>query len=51
MSFVISAKLLTLAHEQDHDVRTEMAPSVLAYHLTRVINILGIMPLIRAIGA
>ena len=33
------------------NVRTEMALSVLAYNLTRVINILGIAPLIQAIRA
>lgn len=33
------------------NVRTEMAFSVLAYNLTRVINILGITPLIQAIRA
>jgi transposase len=33
------------------NVRTEMALSVLAYNLTRVINILGIRPLIAAIRA
>ena len=32
-------------------VATEMALSVLAYNLTRVINIIGIKPLIAAIGA
>jgi hypothetical protein len=32
------------------NVRTDMALSVLAYNLTRVINILGIRPLIAAIG-
>jgi hypothetical protein len=32
-------------------VATEMALSVLAYSLTRVINIVGIKPLIAAIGA
>ena len=31
------------------NVRTEIALSVLAYNLTRVINILGITPLIQAI--
>ena len=33
------------------NVRTEMALSVLAYNLTRVINILGIAPLLKAIRA
>jgi transposase len=33
------------------NVRTEMALSVLAYNLTRVINILGVTPLIQAIRA
>ena len=33
------------------NVRTEMALSVLAYNLTRVINILGVAPLIQAIRA
>ena len=33
------------------NVRTEMALSVLAYNLTRVMNILGIAPLIKAMGA
>ena len=32
-------------------VRTEMALSVLAYNLTRVMNILGIVPLITAMRA
>jgi Transposase DDE domain len=32
-------------------VATEMALSVLAYNLTRVMNIVGIKPLIAAIGA
>jgi len=32
-------------------VATEMALSVLAYNLTRVMNIIGVKPLIRAIGA
>ena len=33
------------------NVRTEMALSVLAYNLTRVMNILGIGPLIQAMRA
>jgi transposase len=33
------------------NVRTEMAPSVLAYNLTRVMNIIGIRPLMAAIRA
>jgi transposase len=33
------------------NVRTEMALSVLAYNLTRVMNIIGIRPLIQAMGA
>jgi transposase len=33
------------------NVRTDMALSVLTYNLTRVINILGITPLIQAIRA
>jgi transposase len=33
------------------NVRTEMALSVLAYNLTRVMNIFGICPLIKAMGA
>jgi transposase/uncharacterized small protein (DUF1192 family) len=33
------------------NVRTEMALSVLAYNLTRVMNIMGIEPLIEAMGA
>lgn len=33
------------------NVRTEMAPSMLAYNLPRTINILGITPLIQAIRA
>lgn len=33
------------------NVRTEIALSVLAYNLTRVINLLGITPLIQAIRA
>jgi transposase len=33
------------------NVRTEMALSVLAYNLTRVMSILGIRPLIQAMGA
>ena len=32
-------------------VTTEMALSVLAYHLTQMVNIIGIEPLIAAIGA
>jgi len=32
-------------------VATEMALSVLAYNLTRVMNILGVAPLIKAMGA
>jgi len=32
-------------------VATEMALSVLAYNLTRVMNIVGVRPLITAIGA
>ena len=32
-------------------VATEMALSVLAYNLTRVMNMIGIKPLIAAIGA
>ena len=32
-------------------VATEMALSVLAYNLTRVMNIIGVKPLIAAIGA
>jgi hypothetical protein len=32
-------------------VATEMALSVLAYNLTRVMNIVGVKPLIAAIGA
>jgi hypothetical protein len=33
------------------NVRTEMALSVLAYNLTRVINIVGLRPLMAAIKA
>ncbi len=33
------------------NVRTEMALNVLAYNLTRVMNIIGIRPLIAAIRA
>ncbi len=33
------------------NVRTEMALNVLAYNLTRVMNIFGIRPLIQAMGA
>ncbi len=33
------------------NLRTEMALSVLAYNLTRAMNIIGIRPLIQAIGA
>ncbi len=33
------------------NVRTEMALSVLAYNLTRVMNIIGVRPLIQAMGA
>ncbi len=33
------------------NVRSEMALSVLAYNLTRVMNILGVRPLMAAIGA
>jgi transposase len=33
------------------NVRTEMALSVLAYNLTRVMNIMGIEPLIEAMRA
>ncbi len=33
------------------NVRTEMALSVLAYNLTWVMNIIGIRPLIQAMGA
>ncbi len=33
------------------NVRTEMALSVLAYNLTRVMNILGIAPLLKAMRA
>ncbi len=32
------------------NVRTEMALSVLAYNLTRVMNIIGVRPLIQAMG-
>ncbi len=32
------------------NVRTEMALSVLAYNLTRVMNIIGIRPLVQAMG-
>jgi Transposase DDE domain len=32
-----------------HNVKTEMSLAVLAYNLTRVINIIGIQPLIAAI--
>ena len=32
-------------------IATEMALSVLAYNLTRVMNIVGVKPLIAAIGA
>ena len=32
-------------------VATEMALSVLAYNLTRVLNIIGVKPLIAAVGA
>ena len=32
-------------------VATEMALSVLAYNLTRVMNIIGVRPLLVAIGA
>jgi transposase len=34
-----------------NNVRTEMALSVLAYNLTRVMNIIGIRPLMAAMGA
>ena len=34
-----------------NNVKTEMALSVLAYNLTRVMNIIGIRPLIQAMGA
>lgn len=34
-----------------HNVKTEMALSVLAYNLTRVMNIIGIKPLMAAIRA
>jgi transposase len=37
--------------KQLKNVRTEMALSVLAYNLTRVMNIIGIRPLIQAMGA
>ena len=33
------------------NVATEMALSVLAYNLTRVMNIIGVRPLLAAIGA
>jgi hypothetical protein len=33
------------------NVHTEMALSVLAYNLTRVMNILGIVPMIQAMRA
>ena len=33
------------------DVRTEIALSILTYNLPRVINILGVTPLIQAIRA
>jgi Transposase DDE domain len=33
------------------NVATEMALSVLAYNLTRVLNIIGVKPLIAAMGA
>jgi transposase len=33
------------------NVRSEMALSVLAYNLTRVMNILGIAPLLKAMRA
>jgi len=33
------------------NVKTEMALNVLAYNLTRVINIIGIKPLLAAIRA
>ncbi len=33
------------------NVRTEMALNVLAYNLTRVMNIFGIRPLIQAMAA
>ena len=36
--------------EQQRKVATEMALSVLAYNLARVMNIIGIKPLIAAIG-
>ncbi|HWE16810.1 MAG TPA: hypothetical protein VG758_06450 [Hyphomicrobiaceae bacterium] len=32
-------------------VATEMAPAVLAYHLTRVMNIMDVKPMIAAMGA
>ena len=32
-------------------VATEMALSVLAYNITRVLNIIGVKPLIAAMGA
>ncbi len=35
--------------KQLKNVRTEMALSVLAYNLTRTMNIMGIAPLIQAI--
>jgi hypothetical protein len=40
-----------LLHQASAQVATEMALSVLAYNLTRVLNIIGIKPLIAAMGA
>jgi transposase len=38
-------------HPELRNVRTEMALCVLAYNLTRVMNIIGIRPLMAAIRA
>ena len=48
-----STKLPTVPFlmKQLKNVRTEMALSVLAYNLTRVMNIIGIRPLMAAIRA
>ena len=40
-----------MGHERPGRVAAEMALSVLAYNLTRVMNIVGVKPLIAAIAA
>ncbi len=50
-SVVTACVMIPFLMKRLRNVRTEMALSVLAYNLTRVMNILGIEPLMAAMRA